>query len=164
MRHHRSRKAHRPAAAAMGRTVGMSWRWVRHNKIATMVVATGAVGLTLLAGLEAAAERGGHSLDPTDAMNYNTYALRNDSPAALYVHLCSDRACARLDEHFEWIPLRPGSATDEQVYWGSDGYAIYAVAGAPTTAGAHRCLVLNASTKAATTVDAPLSAALRCAS
>lgn len=57
-------------------------RWARRNKVPAALLATGAVGLTLLVGLEAAAERGGHSLDPTDPMNYNTYALRNDSPTA----------------------------------------------------------------------------------
>jgi hypothetical protein len=40
----------------------------------------------------------------------------------------------------------------------------YAVATDTTTAGARRCLVLNAETKAPATVDVPLSSAGRCGS
>ncbi len=146
------------------RSAGNTRRWVRRNKVPTALLATGAIGATLLFGLEAAAERGGHSLDPTDSMNYNTYALRNDSPAALYVHLCSDPACARLDGNADWVIVRAHSAADEQVYWGPGESAGYAVASDPTTRSARRCLVLNAAAKAPATVDAPLSSAGHCAS
>lgn len=132
------------------------------NKLLATLLATAVLGLAVLVGLEAAAERGGHSLDPTDAMNFNSYALRNDAPTARYVHLCSDAACTRLDDHFEWIAVRPGTSTEEQVYWGPDESAVYAVAGAPTTTGAHRCLVLDAAAKATAMVDEPLSAAGQC--
>ncbi|MDQ1742885.1 MAG: hypothetical protein QOE23_1224 [Pseudonocardiales bacterium] len=134
---------------------------MRRNKALTALLATGALGATLLSGLEAAAERGGHSLDPTDSMNYNGYSLRNDSPAALYVHLCSDLGCARLDSHFDWITVRPGKATAEQVYWGPGESAGYAVTSDPAAGSARRCLV-DAAAKASAPVDVPLSSATPC--
>jgi|GEM_PF-4179894 len=96
-------------------------------------------------------------------MNYDSYALRNDTPGMLYVHLCADPACARLDRHFEWITVRPGAAMEEQVYWGPGESAGYAVASDPATGSAWQCLVLDAAAKAPTTVDAPLSSASTCA-
>jgi len=126
------------------------------------LAAAAALGIALLWGLEVAAERGGYSLDPTDPMNYNAYALRNDSSTTLYVHLCSDAACARLDEHFDWITVRAGAAADEQVYWGPGDSAVYAVASDTTPGATRRCLVLDAGTKASATVDAPFSSAGRC--
>ena len=138
-------------------------RWKR-SRARTALLATGAVGFVLLWGLEIAAERGGHSLDPTDAMNYNTYALHNDSAGPLSVHLCADAQCRQLDSHTDWITVLPGSVTDEEVYWGSDVSAVYAVASDSTAGSTRWCLVLSAATKAAATVDAPLSLAGRCGS
>lgn len=78
------------------------------------------------------------------------------------VHLCSDPACDRLDDHAEWITVRPGSATDEQVYWDPGQSTGYAVATDPATGSPRQCLVVTAAAKASTTVDTPLSSAGRC--
>ncbi|HEU5268833.1 MAG TPA: hypothetical protein VFU36_02830, partial [Jatrophihabitans sp.] len=72
-----------------------------------MLLLCGALAFAALLGLEALAEAGGHSLDPTDPMNYNTYVLRNDLPAAAYLHLCADSTCARLDQHTDWVAVQP---------------------------------------------------------
>jgi hypothetical protein len=116
----------------------------------------------LLFGLEIAAEAKGHSLDPTDPTNYNTYTLRNDSASQLYVHLCADAKCAHLDDHVDWVPVEPGSADDAQVYWGSSTPDVYAIATAPGGSSGWRCLMLDASSKSPEEVDAPLSSAVRC--
>jgi hypothetical protein len=100
------------------------------------VLVSGAlIVLTVLFGLEIASEANGHSIDPTDPMNYNTYALRNDSTTPQYVHLCADEKCATLDGHLDWVPVRPGSADDEQVYWGWSTPSVFAVALTPSGAG-----------------------------
>lgn len=49
-------------------------------------------------------------------MNYNAYALRNDSARPVYLHLCADTACAKLDGHFDWMRVDPGRADTEQIY------------------------------------------------
>ncbi len=157
-----NQQADRSAAAVLRQSLGNRWRWVRRHKLLAALLTIGVIVLTLLYGLEVAAERGGHSIDPTDPMNYNSYALRNDSATALYVHRCADPACTRLDQHFEWIAVRAGSATDEQVYWGPGESAGYAVATSTTTAGARRCLLVDAETKASAPVDLPLSSAGSC--
>jgi hypothetical protein len=122
----------------------------------------GALAFGGLVGLSALAEAGGHSLDPTDPMNYDTYALHNDSPATAYVHLCADAVCTHLEQHAGWVQVNPGAADDEQVYWGSNGGAVYAVAASPSANAAKRCLVLVAARPASATVDAPLSSAGAC--
>lgn len=121
----------------------------------------GALACLSLFGLEVAAEANGHSFDPTDAMNYNRYALRNDSSTPLYVHLCADPTCTRLADHVDWDPINPGSAETQQVYWGSTTPTAYAVARSPSDTG-RRCLLLNAAAKAAAVVDTPLSSAGAC--
>lgn len=150
-----------PAGAPV-RLAGRLGRWARRHKARTALLATGAAGFVLLYGLEVAAERGGHSIDPTDAMNYDSYALRNDTAITRFVHLCDDPACSQLEHHFEWISVWPGTAAEEQVYWGPGESAVYAVATA--TDGPRQCLVLNASVKTSATVDAPLSSAGHCGS
>lgn len=126
-------------------------------------MSAGLVVFALLFGLELAAEANGHSIDPTDPMNYNTYALGNDSPTTLYVHLCADKKCAKLDGHFDWVAVKPGSADDEKVSWGSPTPSVYAVAMTPSGVG-RRCLVLNAAKKVSAKVDTPLSLAGACGS
>jgi len=78
----------------------------------------------------------------------------------LYVHLCPDPKCTRLDHHFDSIPVRPGTA--DEVYWGDSTPAVYAVTSTSDGTGIKRCLVLDASKKAQATVDIPLSLAGRC--
>jgi hypothetical protein len=122
------------------------------------------VALTVAAlyALEVVAEAGGHSLDPTDPMNYNSYALRNDLSSPAYVHMCADTNCAQLDPHGDWLEVTPGAADEESVYWGSSVPTVYAVASAPSPAGPRRCLVLNAAHKAPGTTSVPLSSAQPC--
>jgi hypothetical protein len=93
---------------------------------------------------ERKAGRPGWRFDPTDPMNYDSCALRNDAAAQLYVHLCAESTCTRLDSHFDWVVVRPGSSDPEQVYWGAASQAVYAVATTPAQAGGLRCLTLNA--------------------
>jgi len=134
---------------------------MRRKRLPVVLVSGALVVFTLLFGLEIAADANGHSIDPTDPMNYNTYVLRNDSTTALYIHLCADTNCATLDRHSDWATFKPGEADDDQVYWGSSTPTVYAVALTPSFAG-RRCLVLNAAKKAAAKVDAPLSSAGAC--
>jgi hypothetical protein len=136
---------------------------MRRKRLLVLVAATVAV-FALLLRLEIAVEANGHSIDPTDPMNYNTYALRNDSATQLYVHLCAGTKCARLERHIDWVPVTPGSAVDEQVYWGSSTPAVYAVATAPDGSGVQLCVALDASKKAPAKVDAPLSSGGSCGS
>ena len=131
---------------------------MRRGRLLVILISVGLIVFVLLAGLEIVAEANGHSLDPTDQMNYNTYALRNDSRTQLYVHLCADERCARLDGPLDWVAVKPGSADEEQVYWGSPWPTVYAVALRPSGAEG-RCVVLNAAKKASATVDVPLSSA-----
>ncbi|MDQ1731119.1 MAG: hypothetical protein QOK10_1278, partial [Pseudonocardiales bacterium] len=107
------------------------WRWMRRKRLPVVLVSGALIVLTVLFGLEIASEANGHSIDPTDPMNYNTYALRNDSTTPQYVHLCADEKCATLDGHLDWVPVRPGSADDEQVYWGWSTPSVFAVALTP---------------------------------
>ena len=158
----RRRRADRSTIAATRQPAGNPRRWTLRSKLVAALVTAGALGFSLLFVLEIAAERGGHSLDPTDPMNFNSYALRNDSQAALHIHRCADPSCAQLEAHSDWIIVQPGTAAREQVYWGETIPVVYAVASNPSTAGGRRCLVLNAATKASATVDAPLSSARHC--
>jgi hypothetical protein len=121
-----------------------------------------AAAVAVLFGLEGLAESQGHSFDPTDPMNYDSFALRNDAATPLYVHLCADATCSRLDSHFDWVVMQPGSSDTEQVYWGRDSRAVYAVATAPAPGDGLRCLTLNASKKTTSATVAPLSAAAAC--
>src|SRR4051812_34929135 len=66
------------------------WRWMRRKRLPVVLVCAGILVSVLLFAAEVANEANGHSIDPTDPMNYNFYALRNDSASDLYVHLCSD--------------------------------------------------------------------------
>jgi len=136
---------------------------MRRRRWPLVLVATAAMANAVLFGLEGLAESHGHSLDPTDSMNYDFFALRNDSATPRYVHLCDDASCTRLDGHFDWVAVRPGSLDTEQVYWDSSSTAVYAVATSPALGSGSRCLVLNASTKLTSTADAPLSTAGPCA-
>lgn len=136
-----------------------AWRFLPCKRWARVTLLCGVLAFAALFGLEALAEAGGHSLDP---MNYNTYALRNDLPAPAYVHLCADAGCARLDQHADWVEVKPGAADDEQVYWGSNQPTVYAVATSPSANGAPRCLALDAAHKLSSTVNAPLSSAATC--
>lgn len=115
----------------------------------------------LLFGLEVAAEANGHSLDPTDPMNYNSYALRNDSSTPLYVHLCADQNCASLQAEASWVALDPGSVDHEQVYWGSSTPTAYLVVRSPSDVE-QRCLLLDAANKSSVTRDVALSSAVTC--
>lgn len=124
------------------------------------LLATGAAGFLLLYGLEVATERGAQSPGPADSANYTSYALRNDSSTALYVHLCADPACAQLDSRTDWVTVRPGTTADVQVPWDPAEPTGYAVA--TDTAGSQRCLVLDATGKQPGTVDTPLSSAGHC--
>jgi hypothetical protein len=145
------------------------WRWLRRRRLPIVLIGAGVLlfgfampfGFAALFGVEILDEAHGHSLDPTDPMNYNRYALRNDSTTPLYVHLCADPSCVALDGHFDWDLVNPGSADDQEVYWGSSTPTAYAVARSPSDTG-RRCLLLNAATKAQALVDSPLSLAGTC--
>jgi hypothetical protein len=141
---------------------GRRWRFLPRTRSGRLLLLCGVLGFAALLGLESLAEAGGHSLDPTDPMNYDSYALVNDSAATVYVHLCADSGCARLDQHTDWTPVQPGAGDTEQVYWGAGAYAVYAVASAPNVGAARRCLLLDASQQAANRVTAPLSSAAAC--
>jgi hypothetical protein len=127
------------------------WPWV-------LVAAVVAV----LLGLEGLAESQGHSLDPTDPMNYDYFALRNDAATPLYVHLCAEATCTRLDGHFGWVVVQPVSSDTERVYWGRDFGAVYAVATAPALGAGLRCLTVSASKKTTSPTVALLSTAAAC--
>jgi len=140
------------------------WRWLRRTrlKVVSSVVAV-AAAVALVVGLfvaEGIAEAGGHSLDPTDPMNYDSFALVNDSPSTLYVHLCADSRCSRLESHFDWTAIAPGSSETEQVYWDPGSFAAYAVSDRPGRN--ERCLRLDASTEATAKVSVHLSSARSC--
>jgi hypothetical protein len=136
---------------------------MRRRRLPVVLICAAVLIFGSLFGLEVAAEANGHSLDPTDPMNYNSYALRNDSSTLLYVHLCADPKCAVLEGHFDWDPINPGSTETQQVYWGSATPTAYAVTRSPGNTG-RRCLLLNAATKAQALVDSPLSSAGICGS
>jgi len=137
------------------------WRWIRRRSRLPIVLAgVGALALLTPFGLEIAAEANGHSLDPTDPMNYNSYAIRNDSSTPLYTHLCADPNCVSLQAEASWVAINPGSVDDEQVYWGSSTTA-YAVVRSPSDVE-QRCLLLNTAHKAPTELDVPLSSAGAC--
>lgn len=145
-------------------TTPPGWRWMRRKRLPAVFACAGIALFALLVGLEIAAEGTGHSIDPTDQMNYNTYALRNDSSSRLYFHLCRDVKCTQLDSHFDWVALQTGAVDDEQVYWGTTTPSAFAVAAIPGATGTWRCLVVDAAKKAPAKVDLPLSSAGNCAS
>lgn len=59
-----------------------------------VVISALALGLAALIGLSILYSAESRSIDPTD---YNVYALRNDTPARLYVHECGSPSCTTLD-------------------------------------------------------------------
>jgi hypothetical protein len=125
------------------------------------LVAGLAVMLGSCVGFEAFTEaRTGHSLDPTDPMNYDFFLVRNDTSAALQVHLCADSACSRLDEHFGWEPVAARTTRREQVYWGKGEVGVYAVTA--TDRKHWTCLQLDASVKRDAPFEVPLSTARAC--
>lgn len=141
---------------------GRSWQLLPRSGWGKLAMLCGVLVLSALFGLEALAESGGHSLDSTDPMNYDRYALRNDLSTTAYVHLCADNGCARLAQHTDWIELKPGAADQEQVYWGPGASAMYAVASAPNVGAVRGCLLLDANHKTTSAVNAPLSTATPC--
>ena len=142
----------------------VGWRWMRRSRAAA-VVAVASAALLVVSGLVAAdgyAEAHGHALDPTDPVNYDVFVLRNDSRARLYVRRCDDGSCVRLDEHDDWVPVEPGSAVTDQVWWGADTPILYAVSDVSAVHAARRCVRLDASTKTASATTVWLSVTVGC--
>lgn len=119
-----------------------------------------AVVLALLA-LEAWARNHGGSLDPTDPINFNTFVLANDSNRPVYVHLCDDSACRKLDGHFGWVRVEPAHSDSEQIGWGM-GRVVYAVSVRAGGAGGYLCLTVDDSRRVRSPTHVHLSQAAPC--
>jgi hypothetical protein len=133
----------------------MRWFW----SVALLLTLGGCGGLIAAEGV---AERNGHSLDPTDAANYDFFDVTNDSTQPLYLRPCLDQKCLRLDSHFDWEPVEPGRSVVEQVAWGDAPPQMYAVATSTRSDVARKCLPLDASRKVDKTVRVSLSTVGSC--
>lgn len=139
------------------------WRWMRRRKARYVLTAVVATGVAIVFAISLLVSSTGHSVDPTDPINFNTYAITNDYPDARYLHLCGDDKCSALDRHSDWTRLEPGSETRASVYWGTSTPTAYRVAITPDSSGTGSCLTLDAKAKASSTVTELLSAATQCA-
>jgi hypothetical protein len=137
------------------------WRWIRRSWLGPVIALGMAAFLVGMMALEALANSHGGSLDPTDPINFNSFALTNDSGGRLYVHLCEDAACRKLDGNFDWVAVNPAGTDTEQVGWGF-GQVTYAVSNNGRGEGGYRCLQVDDSKKIISTTVAPLSRATPC--
>ena len=132
-------------------------RWLLSLGILVTVAGCG----TLIAA-EVVAERRGGSIDPTDPSNFDFFSLTNDTQEPLYVRLCADQKCRRLQHELDWEPIPPGRSIKEQVAWGDASPQMYAVATSPRADLPWPSLPLDAHRKLSTTVLVPLSSSSPC--